>query len=54
MGSLFVTALVGLIVGYIARALHPSFRGGVFVGRAYCGPAAQCEMSVSVGWCSVP
>jgi uncharacterized membrane protein YeaQ/YmgE (transglycosylase-associated protein family) len=23
MGSIFITALVGLVVGYIARALHP-------------------------------
>lgn len=37
MGSLFVTALVGLVVGYIARAVHPGKDNIGFIMTAVLG-----------------
>jgi uncharacterized membrane protein YeaQ/YmgE (transglycosylase-associated protein family) len=37
MGSLFITALVGLVVGYIARALHPGKDNIGFIMTAILG-----------------
>ena len=37
MGSLFITALVGLVVGYIARALHPGKDNIGFIMTAVLG-----------------
>jgi uncharacterized membrane protein YeaQ/YmgE (transglycosylase-associated protein family) len=41
MGSILMTALVGLVVGYIARALHPGKDNIGFIMTALLGVAGS-------------
>ncbi len=53
MGSLFVTALVGLVVGYIARALHPGKDNIGFIMTAILGIAGSFlaqYAGTALGW----
>jgi uncharacterized membrane protein YeaQ/YmgE (transglycosylase-associated protein family) len=53
MGSMLITALVGLVVGYIARALHPGKDNIGFIMTAVLGIAGSFlaqYVGIAVGW----
>lgn len=53
MGSMFMTALVGLVVGYIARALHPGKDNIGFIMTAVLGIAGSFlaqYAGTALGW----
>jgi uncharacterized membrane protein YeaQ/YmgE (transglycosylase-associated protein family) len=53
MGSILMTALVGLVVGYIARALHPGKDNIGFIMTAILGVAGSFlaqYAGTALGW----
>jgi uncharacterized membrane protein YeaQ/YmgE (transglycosylase-associated protein family) len=53
MGSMLITALVGLVVGYIARALHPGKDNIGFIMTAVLGIAGSFlaqYAGTALGW----